>query len=171
MERAYAGGVSQKLARDPWVMLIGIGKMIKMVSLVVLGILALTLVHRDVAESLRHWAFDIGLNPGGKLVSAALAKAGGLDPRMLREIGVATFLYAGLFGVEGAGLLLRKRWGEWVTTFITGSFIPIEVYETVLHPHVGRALFIVANVAAVGYLVHRLRQRYRAERREQPAAA
>ena len=151
------------MPRDPWVMLIGIGKIFKMLALLVVGAAALFLVHRDVAEQLRHWAFVIGVDPGSHLVRLALAKAAGLDALHLREIGVVTFFYAGLFGIEGSGLLLRKRWGEWVTIFITGSFIPLEIYETARHPHVGRILFILVNVAAVAYLVHRLRQRLRIE--------
>jgi uncharacterized membrane protein (DUF2068 family) len=163
--------VSEKVPRDVWVMLIGIGKILKMLALLGVGTAALFLVHRDVAQQLQHWVFVLGIDPGGHLVRLALAKAGGLDAVRLREIGVVTFLYAGLFGFEGSGLLLRKRWGEWVTIFITGSFIPLEVYETARHPHIGRVLFILINVAAVAYLVHRLRQRLRTEHRAHAAHA
>ena len=95
----------------------------------------------------------------------ALAEAGVLTDHQLQEIGVVLFLYAALFALEGTGLLLRKRWGEWVSIVITGSFIPIEIYETVHRPHVGRIVGTLVNVAAVAYLVHRVRVQ-----REAPAA-
>jgi uncharacterized membrane protein (DUF2068 family) len=150
--------VSERLPRDVWILLIGIGKMLKASVLIAVGVAALLLVHHDVAEELRRWAFELGFDPGGHLVRAAFASAGLLDDRRLREIGVVTFVYAGLFALEGTGLLLRKRWGEWVTIVITGSFIPIEVYETVHHPHVPRAITTLVNIAAVAYLVSRVRR-------------
>ena len=150
--------MSEREPRDPWILLIGIGKMLKATALVVLGVAALLLVHHDVVETLRHVAIAIGLAPGGRLVRQAIAGAGELDDHRLREIGAALFVYAALFTLEGTGLLLRRRWGEWVTIIITGSFIPIEVYETARHPHVGPAITVVLNVAAVAYLVYRVRK-------------
>ena len=154
--------MSEREPRDPWILLIGIGKLLKTATLVVLGITALLLVHHDVVEELRHWVFVHGFAPGGHLVREALADASALDDHKLRVIGVAMLVYAALFLLEGTGLLLRRRWGEWVTVVITGSFVPIELYETVSHPHVGRALAMVLNVAAVAYLVYRLRKPHRA---------
>jgi uncharacterized membrane protein (DUF2068 family) len=150
--------VSEREPRDPWILLIGIGKMLKATALVILGVAALLLVHHDVVETLRHVAIAIGLAPGGHFVREAIAGAGELDDHQLREIGVALFVYAGLFTLEGTGLLLRRRWGEWVTIIITGSFIPIEAYETARSPHVGRAVTLVLNLAAVAYLAYRLRK-------------
>jgi uncharacterized membrane protein (DUF2068 family) len=158
--------VSERLPRDKWVMLIGIGKILKTIALVAVGTAALMLVHHDVAEELRHWALILGLAPGGHLVREALAGAGALDDRLLREIGVLLFVYAALFAFEGAGLLLRKPCGEWVSIFITGSFIPIEIYESARHPHVGRVITLLVNIAAVAYLVHRVRVRKQGEKKE-----
>jgi uncharacterized membrane protein (DUF2068 family) len=79
-------------------------------------------------------------------------------------IGVVTFAYAALFAIEATGLLLQKRWGEYVSIVITGSFIPVEVYETVRHPHVGRVVAILLNVAAVAYLVWKVKTKDRPRR-------
>jgi len=149
--------VSEREPRDGWILLIGIGKILKTLVLVAVGITALFLVHHDAADELRHWIFALGFAPGGRLVKEALAGAGALDDRTLREISAGMFLYASLFAVEGTGLLLRKRWGEWVSIVITGSFIPIELYESIRHPHVGRVVTTIVNIAAVAYLVHRVR--------------
>lgn len=150
--------MSEREPRDPWIMLIGIGKLMKATALLALGVTALLLVHHDVVETLRHVAFVLGLAPGSHLVREAIAGAGLLDDHKLRIIGVALFVYAALFTLEGTGLLLRRRWGELVTIAITGSFIPVELYETVREPHFGRATAMVLNVVAVAYLVYRVRK-------------
>jgi uncharacterized membrane protein (DUF2068 family) len=160
--RESAGARSRRLPRDVWVIVIGIGKMLKTAALLVVGVAAFLLVHHDVAEALRHWVFVLGVAPGGHLVREALAGAGVIGDRQLREIGIVTFVYAALFAVEGTGLLLRRRWGEWVSIVITGSFIPVEIYETAHHPHVGRAVGTLVNIAAVAYLVSRVRKRHEA---------
>jgi hypothetical protein len=38
-------------------------------------------------------------------------------------------VYAGLLLTEGLGLLLRKRWAEYLTIITTAGLIPIELYE------------------------------------------
>jgi len=145
--------VSQRLPRDPWVTLIGIGKMLKTAALVAIGTTALLLVHHDAAAELRRLIAVLGIAPGGRFVRRALTEAGLLGDHQLREIAVVTFLYAALFALEGTGLLLQRRWGEWVSIVIT-----IEIYETAHAPHVGRAVGTLVNIAAVAYLVSRVRQ-------------
>jgi uncharacterized membrane protein (DUF2068 family) len=66
-------------------------------------------------------------------------------------------LYAGLFLVEGTGLWLQRRWGEWATVVITGLLIPVEVYEIFRHPGSAKILVLIVNMAVVGYLVYRIR--------------
>jgi uncharacterized membrane protein (DUF2068 family) len=145
--------------RDRWILLIGITKAIKSASLVVLAALVLVLSHGDQAAGLRRWAFKLGINPGSHWLQVASERLDLLGHGKLELIAGGMALYAVLFAIEGAGLLLGKRWGEYVTIVISGSFIPIEVYETLRHPHVPRAVTIVLNVAAVAYLVHRVRRR------------
>ncbi len=147
------------LPRDRWILLIGIAKAIKSTSLFLLAALVLALTGGDRATVLQHWAFALGIDPGNHWLRIAIERADLFGPAKLRLVAAGMALYAVLFAIEGAGLLLRKRWGEYVTIVITGSFIPIEVYETLRHPHIPRAITIVLNVAAVAYLVHRVRGR------------
>ena len=150
---------------DGWLTLIGVGKAIKVAALVTLGVLVLVAEHDGAAATFRHWVFRLGISPGNHLVGELLARADRLGAGSLRAIALVSFAYAALFSIEATGLLLHRRWGEWATVFITGSFIPIEVYETALHPHVGRVVAIVLNVAAVAYLLWRLFTRDRRVRR------
>jgi uncharacterized membrane protein (DUF2068 family) len=65
--------------------------------------------------------------------------------------------YGALFTVEGFGLWLGKRWGEWLTIVATTSFIPFELYELWKRATFTRAAFLAVNVAIVIYLVWRIR--------------
>jgi uncharacterized membrane protein (DUF2068 family) len=144
--------------RDRWLTLIGIGKLLKAAILVCVGVLAIRAARPDDAARLHHTIAALGLHPGSHFMHDALERVAGMDAKRLREIGAATFVYATLFTVEGLGLLARKRWAEYFTIFITGSFIPLEVYEMVRHFTAGRLLGAALNVAAVAYLVHHLRK-------------
>ena len=60
--------------------------------------------------------------------------------------------YAALFSVEGVGLLLRKRWAEWMTVIVTGSFIPFELIGIVRRPGPGKIVALALNIAIVVYI-------------------
>jgi uncharacterized membrane protein (DUF2068 family) len=94
---------------------------------------------------------------GQKLVERALALLNVATPTRIRELGIAAMLYGLLFATEGIGLWMQKRWAEYLTIIATGSLIPLEVYELIRRVTVPRGLALVANVAAVVYLIYRLR--------------
>ena len=73
-------------------------------------------------------------------------------------MALGSFIYAVLFATEGTGLLLLKRWAEWMTIIITGSLIPVEIWECFRHPHWTKFLLLVFNAALVGYLIYEVRR-------------
>jgi len=87
----------------------------------------------------------------------ALARTTHVTPRRIHELGIGAFVYAALFLAEGIGLWSLKRWGEWVTVLITGSLLPLEIYELWHRLTLPRAAVFVLNAAIVWYLVVRLR--------------
>ena len=136
--------------------LIAVFKLLKAATLIAAGIGALRLVHNN--EALEHWIRVLGIRPGGHLLDAALGKLASVPPRRLRELGVGSFIYAGLFLTEGIGLWLNKRWAEWFTTIITASLVPLEMYELFRHPTIGKVAVLAINVAVVVYLILRIRR-------------
>jgi uncharacterized membrane protein (DUF2068 family) len=68
---------------------------------------------------------------------------------------VAAFLigYGALQLVEGLGLWLLKRWGEYFAVVATSLFIPLEIYELTEKVTWLRVAAFVVNVAAVIYLL------------------
>ena len=152
--------------------LIGVFKLVKAALLIALAVLALRFAD-EIAKGHRplHGTFEAvtwaGAFPGRHTVMKALDRLWTTQAREAVELGIAAFAYAAVFLVEGVGLLLRKRWAEWLTVAVTGSFIPVEVYEMVHRFGAGKVIALVLNIAIVAYLVwHRL-----GERRSMPHAA
>jgi uncharacterized membrane protein (DUF2068 family) len=86
------------------------------------------------------------------LVTHALQWLSGLSESTIRLYRLVTLAYAAVFGVEGVGLWMRQRWAEWLTTIVTASLIPLEVWELFQRPTFWKAGVVAANIAIVGYL-------------------
>src|ERR1700753_508886 len=138
--------------------LIALFKLLKALSLIVVGVLNLKLMHSDIADKLAHWVVRLGFDPGKRWIDHALQRAANVSPDKIRDLGLGSLVYAGLFLTEGIGLWLQKRWAEWFTVIITSSLVPLEVYELCKHPTVTKVLVMIVNLAVVGYLVWRIRQ-------------
>jgi uncharacterized membrane protein (DUF2068 family) len=138
---------------------IAVFKLIKTVTLIAVGIGALHLTHaHNVADTITQLAERVGFNPGGRYLDHALAKVANLPPKDFRDLGIGSFVYAALFLTEGLGLWLKKRWAEWFTSIITGSLVPLEIFEIHHRPTVAKIIVTLLNIAIVAYLVVRIRR-------------
>lgn len=81
-----------------------------------------------------------------------------LTPIKIKLASAGAFAYAALFTVEGIGLLMRKRWAEWLTIVATASLIPFEIYEIVKELTALRVATLVVNLAVVVYLIWRVKK-------------
>jgi len=61
--------------------------------------------------------------------------------------------YGALQLLEGVGLWMLKRWGEYVAVVGTSLFIPLEVHELLDRVTVLRVLALLVNLFAVAYLL------------------
>jgi uncharacterized membrane protein (DUF2068 family) len=139
--------------------LIGLFKLLKAVLLIALGIGALKFLHKDLAATAIHWVRVLRADPDNRYIHSLLVRIFRVTPKQLRELSVGTFVYAGLFLIEGVGLLLRKHWAEYFTIITTGALIPLELYEAARHFTVTKLAVTVINVLIVWYLVARVRSR------------
>lgn len=139
--------------------LIGLFKLAKAVLLIAVGIGALKFLHKDLSSAVMHWIQVLRVDPDNRYIHGMLLRIFRLTPKQLKAVSVGTFLYAGVFLIEGIGLLLRKQWAEYFTIIATGSFIPLEVYELVRHFTAVKLGVTVVNILIVGYLVARVRSR------------
>jgi uncharacterized membrane protein (DUF2068 family) len=138
---------------------IAILKLIKGLLLFLVGVGALALINKDVTEVVRHWAHVLQVDVHSRFIQRWLVAVGLVKRRDLKLIVTTTFVYSGLLLTEGTGLLMEKVWAEYMTIFITASFIPIEVYELVRHTTVARGCLLAVNVLVVVYLAVRVCQR------------
>ncbi len=143
---------------DRWLFLIGIFKLLKGVSLLLLGFGLLKLLHRDVAAVTQHWIEVLRVDPDNRFIHRALVRIFNVSPKQLRELSAGTFIYAAVFLTEGLGLLARKHWAEYMTLISTGLFIPLEVYEIWRHLTMLKLAVTAVNIAIVWYLVLRVRR-------------
>ncbi len=151
-------GERDRAAEPAALWLIGAFKLAKGLILVVVGLGTLHLVHRDLTETAVTITRRLHLAPGNRFLDLALSHLLSLDAKRLRAISMGTFVYAGLLLTEGVGLLLRRRWAEYFTVIVTGSFIPLELYELTRRISVMRLVVFAVNVAIVWYLVAVLRR-------------
>jgi uncharacterized membrane protein (DUF2068 family) len=150
---------------DRLVVAIGAFKLLKCALLGGLAAVWLSGVAGD--GSLFETAAWLGALDGHRIIRRAFLKLASLDARALRDLAIASLAYAAVFAVEGVGLIMRRRWAEWLTVFVTASFVPFEVYELVRRPGPGKLVALAINVAIVVYLA----RRRLAARMQQRAAA
>ena len=92
---------------------------------------------------------DLDTSPTVERLRTALASR----PHTLTLICLALLAYAALQLLEGVGLFLLKRWGEYVAAIGTSVFLPLEVYELTEKVTALRVVALLVNIAAVVYLV------------------
>jgi uncharacterized membrane protein (DUF2068 family) len=141
------------------IILIGLFKLLKAVLLIIVGIGALRLLHKDVADTVAHWIDVLRVDPDNRFIHRILAKVFAATPAQLKTLSVGTFFYAALLMTEGTGLLLRKHWAEYFTVVTTAALVPLEIYELVERFTMAKTIVLVVNVAIVWYLLIRLRRR------------
>ena len=136
---------------------IALFKLTKGILLLIVGIGALKLLHRDVADTVAHWVDVLRVDPDNRYIHRLLTRALSVTPAQLKAASAGTFIYSGLLLTEGIGLLLRKRWAEYFTIITTAGLIPLEIYELVHHLTAAKIVILAVNVAIVGYLIARVR--------------
>jgi uncharacterized membrane protein (DUF2068 family) len=136
--------------------LIALFKLTSAALLLLVGIGALRLLNRDIAAQASVWIAQLHIDPRRAWIHGVIVRLTGIDRRTLETISAGTFLYAALLLTEGIGLWLRKRWAEYFTVVVTGSFLPLELYEIVARPSLTKLVILLVNAAIVVYLIVQL---------------
>ena len=96
---------------------------------------------------------DFGFSVQHSKLLGLLHEAFTVDPRTLRYIALGLGAYAVIEVIEGVGLWLVKRWGEYFAMIITSLGLPYEIYDLMNKVTVLRVVAFVINLALVLYLV------------------
>ncbi|GAC1327651.1 MAG: hypothetical protein NVSMB17_01960 [Candidatus Dormibacteria bacterium] len=97
---------------------------------------------------LKHWAYHLVLKFIGVSRSSLLA------------LSIGSILYGVIEGAESVGLVLRRRWAEYLVVLATAFFIPLEALELAHRFTPVRAVTLLLNVVVVIYLVRKKRLFY-----------
>jgi uncharacterized membrane protein (DUF2068 family) len=150
---------------DRGLLMIGLFKLGKALFFFALGVGAIHLLHKDLADEVLRLATALKFDQESKFVNLLLEEVDLIDAHRLKQIGFATFAYSALALTEGIGLMMEKVWAEYLTLILTVSFLPWELYELARHPNWFRLSLLLINLAVFGYLVWLLRRK----RAEEPA--
>ena len=150
---------AQKEKGSATLLAIAIFKLVKCVLLILVGIGAIRMLHRDIGDVVEHWINILRVDPDNHLVHRIISKILAVTPGQLKALSIGTFFYAAILGTEGVGLLLRKHWAEYFTIISTGAFLPLEAYELARHVTMAKVIVLLINAAIVWYLIARVRSR------------
>ena len=138
--------------RNGWLILIAVFKLAQAALFAGIAIGAFRLLGHDVGGLLARLADHLRFNPESRFVNFVLDRAEMIDDHLLRRIGAAGFIYATLDLVEGTGLYFEKIWAEYLTLFITGSFLPLEILEVARRLTTLRISLLTLNLLVFVYL-------------------
>jgi uncharacterized membrane protein (DUF2068 family) len=138
---------------------IALYKLVKVLLLLALAYGEVRLTDASLIAKLATWASARPLGLEHRVVTWLLEWFSGLSASRVHALRMVTLAYAAVFSVEGIGLWMHKRWAEWLTTIITASLIPLELWELIHAPNLGKAAVVLANVAIVIVLIWHVRSR------------
>jgi uncharacterized membrane protein (DUF2068 family) len=141
--------------------LIAVYKLSKTVVFIAVGVGLLHVLHQmrhtTLEELLSVYVFQpMHFEPDSQFVHSAVEWASKVSNHAIREASIFAFVAAIFFAVEGIGLYLRAHWAEYLVLVSTGSLLPLEIWEVCHKLEWWKAGVLLANVAILLYLVHRL---------------
>ncbi|HEV2327135.1 MAG TPA: DUF2127 domain-containing protein [Terracidiphilus sp.] len=165
MMSAFAPAAAKTRRRhNRWLVLIAIYKGLQALLFVAIGVGALHMLHRDIADDFATLADHLNFNPESRFVNFVLDKLSLIDDPLLKRIGAVALSYAGVSFAEGIGLYLEKAWGEYLTLAITISFLPWEIFEIAHRITWFRFSLLLINVLVLFYLAKVVTQQARERR-------
>ena len=110
----------------------------------------------------RKLVIQFNLNAGSgfihRVVLDNLLRLAGISENTIFVIATGALIYGVIESSESIGLVLRRRWAEYLVVLATAFFIPLELREVMMHvtsPFRDASLLI--NIAVVIYLIRKKR--------------
>src|SRR5262249_34498080 len=96
---------------------------------------------------------DLGFSVQHSKILGLLNRAFTTDPKILTYIAIGCVAYATVEVIEGVGLWLVKRWGEYFAVIATSVGLPYEIYDLTNKVTALRVAAFLVNLGLVIYLV------------------
>ena len=154
--------MSEKPPSDPFLRIIALFKLAKALLFFFAGVDLLHFLNKDVEARLQNLMASLHVDADNHLAKWCLHAAGQLTNTKLVSLSAICFFYAVLFSIEGTGLYLRKRWGEYFVVIMTGSLLPLEAYEIWHKVTWIKILLTMGNLMILGYLIYVIRRNRKA---------
>ncbi len=138
--------------RAPTLYFIIAGKLMKGVLVLALALFIFKLAGQDLTDWFNRLLQWFHFDPEGRFFSDIGDKLERITPANVRWVGVVTVLYSLVSLVEGVGLLFRAPWAGWLAIGESAFFIPIEVRELIVRPHLFVMGVLAFNILIVWYL-------------------
>ncbi|SDF47648.1 DUF2127 domain-containing protein [Terriglobus roseus] len=148
-------------ARDSGLYLIGLFKLAKAIFFLGVSLGALHFIHHDLTDTVDRVFRELHFDPESRVVDFITDKVALVTHHKLRLISLGSVLYAGLCCTEAYGLLRRRVWAEFVTLWLSVSFLPWESFEIYRAPSLWHFSILLVNLAVVAYLVWMLQRKKR----------
>jgi uncharacterized membrane protein (DUF2068 family) len=96
---------------------------------------------------------ELGWNIDHSKLVGLVNRALTLSPSTIRLLVIGLAVYAAVELIEGIGLWLGQRWGEYFAMVVTALGLPYEIYDLSDKITVTRVIFFLVNLALVLYLI------------------
>ena len=173
--------VDRMPAGNRGLLLIAVFEVLKAVLFLVAAAGVFHMVKRDTQVEMIKLLHAFRISGDRAFIKSLLLRANVITDPTKRILSGVLLLYAVLHATEGIGLLLRKRWAEYITVIMTGIFIPYELFILIHHTAHSKAATIapaeqqipalfsqhiivlkiavlIGNVAIVWFLIYHLRR-------------
>ena len=134
---------------------------LKGVGLLVVSFYLFTHIGSGLDSLIKGIIDQLDLNAGSNFLKEAIydlvLRFVGISSTSLAALAVGSFLYGLIEAAESIGLILKRRWAEYLVVLATALFIPVEVVELAGKPTLLKAAAFVINVVVLVYLVRRKR--------------
>lgn len=144
---------ARKRHHNRGLMLIAFFKLAQALLFIAIGVGVRRLLHKDVGDMLARLVHHMHFSPEWRFIDFILGRASIVNDKLIRRFSVGLFAYAALGLAEGIGLYLEKAWAEYMTLFITASFLPFEVFEVIRRVTLVRSSLLVVNFMVFLYLL------------------
>jgi uncharacterized membrane protein (DUF2068 family) len=149
-----------KTRHQKGLLLVGLFKLSKAIFFLTVAAGALHLVHKDIQLLVLQLVDVLRLDPESRAVNLLLAKSTVISHHELRRAALFSGMYSGVCLIEGTGLMLEKRWAEYLTVTLTLMGLPWECYELIKGFTWFKVGLMAVNVAVLVYLVWVLRKKW-----------
>ncbi|BDB26995.1 DUF2127 domain-containing protein [Cupriavidus sp. P-10] len=123
---------------------------------IVAGLGLAALLHRDAQALAEAIIQRLHVNPASRYPTIFLSLLAHPDNARLWAIGGSAAVYALMRFAEAYGLWRGLAWGNWIGVWSGGIYIPLELYEALVHPSWLHGGLAAANLLVVLYLARGL---------------